>query len=128
MTALDDLLERLEKATGPDALLGREVLLACGWSKTPTGYFLGQMFHWRSPDGKTSFDDDHFHRYDPTRSLDAAMSLVPEAAEYEMGSAKLINTYWAQVISAKGEWKSAGRATQPLALCIAALKSRKDTP
>lgn len=86
MTDLLSLAERVERATGPDQELGREVLLACGWRKSGRGYFLGPLFGWSSPDGKTYFDDDDFRRHDPTASIDAAMMLgstLPKSALVE---------------------------------------------
>lgn len=73
-----ELAAKVEAASGRDAALGEEVLLACGWRKSSRGYFLGQLFGWSSPDGKSHFDHDHFRRHDPTASVDAALSLVPE--------------------------------------------------
>lgn len=73
-----ELLARLEAATGTDAHLGEAVLLACGWKKTSHGYFMGQLWGWSSPDGKTYCDHDHFRRIDPTASIDTALTLVPE--------------------------------------------------
>lgn len=78
MTDLSDLIARVERATGADRDLGRDVLLACGWSKTLYGYFRGPLHMWRSPDG-TSFDDDDFRQHDPTISTDAALALVNHA-------------------------------------------------
>lgn len=79
--ALLALADRVEAATGGGAELGREVLLACGWSKTTVGYFMGQMFRW-SPPGPhvrgAGFHDDHFHRHNPLTSLDAAMMMIPD--------------------------------------------------
>lgn len=61
------LAERCEAATGPDRALGREVLLACGKG------FVSPLYRW----------------LDPTASLDAAMTLVPEGLELA------IYTQWA---------------------------------
>ncbi len=72
------LATRVEALDGPDREVGREVLLALGWTKTCVGYFCGEMFHWRSSDRKRGFNDDHFDRYDPTASLDAVVALITE--------------------------------------------------
>lgn len=83
MTELLKLAERVEAAEGPDRELGREVLRACGWKQSTHGYFLGPLTGWTSPDLAIYFDDDDFVRcrHDPTASLDAAMTLVPDDTE-----------------------------------------------
>lgn len=53
---LMELADRVEAASGPDRALAREVLLACG-----KGY-VSPLYRW----------------LDPTASLDAAVTLVPE--------------------------------------------------
>lgn len=78
MTTLSDIIARLEKAAGPDSKLGREVLLACGWRQTYYGHLYGPLYQWSSPCGRYSFKDDDFDQFDPTRSIDAALTLVPE--------------------------------------------------
>lgn len=84
--ALLSLAERCEKATAGSRELGEAILVACGWRKTSVGYFYGPLYHWSSPDGKTSFKDDDFSRHNPATSLDAAMRLVPEGWEYEVSN------------------------------------------
>lgn len=135
MTEIMSLIERLEKATGPNASLGREVLLACGWRKTCVGHFHGPMYRWSSPDGKIGFDDDRFHDHDPTNSLDAAMSLVPEGYAIrdwmvwpgQPSELNLLETHlykgerWHK--SSDRRWPAKG-ATPAIALCIASLKAR----
>ena len=78
MSKYTDIIARLEKAEGPDRVLGEDVLLACGWRKVPTGYFYGQMHWWAPPppnDGR-GFDADNFRQHNPLASLDAAIGLV----------------------------------------------------
>lgn len=129
-----ELIERVEKASGPDSNLGREVLLACGWAKMPTGYFLGQLYHWRSPDGKTSFDDDDFHRYDPTRSVDAGLRLFPKEWAWSIWADTNDRGYHAGIgpRATYDEWVhsdlngyDADGKTAPLALLAACLKAIK---
>lgn len=79
---MKDLIERLEKAVGPDGNLGRAIYLACRWRKTTVGYYMGPQYYWSSPDGKISFDDDKFIIHDPTRSIDAALTLVPDGVHW----------------------------------------------
>lgn len=78
------LADRVEALNGPNRDIGREVLLACGWTKSIVGHFFGPMYRWRSPDGKIDFDDDNFLLHDPTASIDSAMSLVPEGWEWQL--------------------------------------------
>jgi hypothetical protein len=133
---MKDLIERLEKATRPDSDLGRAVLLACGWRKTIVGYYMGPQFRWSSPDGKIDFDDDYFHRHDPTRSLDVAAALVPEGLAWTLGQ-NVHHRYWQASVNnldedgrpqAIGYSGLQGNRTAPIALCIAALKARADGP
>lgn len=134
---MQELIERLEKETGTNADLGREVLLACGWRKTCIGRFMGELWHWSSPDARVSFNDDDFYRHNPTRSLDTAMLLVPE------GGVVRLQTMHEGVVGGHA-WISAStspflsfhdineasispvtnRRALPLALCIAAVKAR----
>ena len=58
-----------------------------------------------------------------TTSLDAALTLVPKENEFEVGSARLVSTFWASVISNSAHIAK-GAATAPLALCVAALRAR----
>ena len=47
MTNLNDLIERLEKATGPDRALSNEIAIAVGWNKAES------MFNnWFDPSGR----------------------------------------------------------------------------
>lgn len=121
---MKELIERLEQARGPNPELGRDVLLACGWRKTNTGYFLGQLFHWSSPDRKTTFDDDDFYRHDPTASIDAALTLVPEGWRADLY--EYDDDQWHAGLRIPGlEVGTEDRArTLALALCIASLKAR----
>lgn len=94
---LDELARRCEAAEEPDKFLGREILLACG-----RGYV--------SP---------MFHRDNPTASIDAALTLVPEPGRWGMtadpahGAVVYVNE------SNRGE-----AATPALALCAAALRAQ----
>ena len=59
-----------------------------------------------------------------TTSLDAALTLVPEDAEWEAGSAKLLPAgYWASVVNKTTEYPVKLCSTPALAVCIAALKA-----
>lgn len=58
-----------------------------------------------------------------TKSVDAAMTLVPENHEWEAGTALLVNAAWAGVVSLDGRWQ-AKAATPALALTAASLRAR----
>lgn len=126
------LAELCERAEGPDRKLGREVLLACGWTKSQRGHFLGPLYQWHAPSpSRTTFDDDHFARYDPTSSLDAAMTLVPEGWVLSFLSLNNARTTWTAMCWVTDAWTELGEgapsgeaATPALALCAAALKAR----
>lgn len=91
---LRSLIEQLESASEGTKPLGEAVLLACGWTKTQVGYWLGPRYYWTSPDGKHSFDDDYFHRHNPTTSLDAAITLVPEGWAWKVGTCCVSDDAW----------------------------------
>lgn len=132
---MDDLIalaERVAKAQGADANLGRDVLRACGWVQTEVGYFLGPLTRWSPPDPKSrfSFDDDDFRRYDPTASIDAAMSLVPEGGTWTLlsadpneGDVDGPQLPFATVVTSVDAYHATG-ATPALALAAAALRAR----
>lgn len=112
-----DLIARLEKATGPDRVLDAAMGCAVHIPGTP---------YPRIVEGFTA-------------SIDAALTLVPEGFAIEglmiwtghsahlsvLGTHLERGEYWHS--SADGRWK-AEAATTPLAVCIAALKSRQPLP
>jgi hypothetical protein len=115
---MKDLIERLEKGTGPDRELGNQIPVALGYiwnGRLSSGNPRGQ---WEHPDGRTLPDSDF------TGSIDAALSLVPEG--------------WAAVIYVENNGSGDVRIgrhqgdedymgfgkTPAIALCIAALKAR----
>jgi hypothetical protein len=103
---MQELIERLEKATGWDRAL--DELIAC---------------EVHPPHPKHGKPIGMIHAKEYTKSVDAALTLVRPAHEWEAGSAHLAECYWASVVSGSGEWKGKGK-TSAIALCIAALKSR----
>lgn len=110
-TVLLDLAERCERATGPDRELDYELAMVAGYTE------IGHRVY-RDPQGKYYGSAPYY-----TRSIDAAMTLVPEGAEWECGTAHLVNRGWANVITRDRESK--GKAATPaLALCAAALRAR----
>lgn len=113
-----DLIARLEKATGPDRELDADICLEVGpyqsdiWERNPRHRHLLQ-----TKDAKLN-DWVPFPNY--TASLDAALTLVPEGqsaqttryANHEGGA-------WV------GDEDFVRAATPAIALCIAALKARQ---
>lgn len=127
---LSALIARLEAATEGSRELGEAVYLACGWTKTQTGYWLGPIYHWGSPDGKITFAHDDFYQHDPTTSIDAALTLVPAHHMWEVrhgiGCRAVV---WTLEQDYDGHSVPVGNTMdQPaLALCIASLKARQVT-
>lgn len=78
MTELDDLIERVEKATGPDRELGKDILRFIGWVRENDGT-------WVSPKGQAWFDYNPGFP-NPTASLDAAKTLIPAGWEWALYS------------------------------------------
>lgn len=121
MTDLDDLIARLEAATEGSDELDREIATACGiaWSPDEDGNFGGYNILPR--------------RCKFSRSLDAALTLVPEGWEWFIGGATFKHTDGsgeAQLFGHESEERKDEAylivAKAPaLALCIAALKARR---
>lgn len=77
MSNLNELAERVERATGPDRELDGDVCLAFGWTLQKMKG--DQRPYYRRP-GVTQY----YNRTEPpayTSSLDAAMQLVPEGCD-----------------------------------------------
>ena len=102
MTLLE-LAERCEQATGPDL----ELEMAISRVRDAAGKVLPQL--------------------DYTRSIDAAMTLVPEDFDWRLGRTNSGLTIHAEVGGQAEEDMRFG-ATPALALCAAALRARAATP
>lgn len=114
MTELEKLAGWLKAATGPDRELGREVLLACGRG------FVSPLYSW----------------LDPTASIDAAMSLVPEGCGWiaAWGQTRPDEPMGGAIVKRNARFigyganydaiSEAEAATPALALCAAALRAR----
>lgn len=109
MTDLEQLALRCEQAEGPDKFLGREVLLACG-----KGY-VSPLYRW----------------LDPTASIDATLTLVPEGEERwpqveylgpNPNNARTGHRVWLWLRS--GKVRGEHPTSFALALCAAALRAR----
>ena len=124
MTDLKALIERLEKASGPDRELDALILKAINPNVVQT--YVGLPDYATEivyVEGKqaplvSSIDVPQY-----TRSIDAAMTLVPPQFEFEIGSTKLLNCYYAMLVGRHGEHIGKRCANPAIALCIAALKA-----
>ena len=118
---MDDLIRKLANAECGSRELGDEVLLAVGWKHTSVGYFHGPIYRWSAGDGKPSCAEED--RPNPTTSLDAALTLVPEGWSWLSGSEE--SWVWPSGGMSKGHrvWAK----TPAIALCIAALKARQES-
>ena len=113
MKALHDLIERLEKATGPDHELNCDIAEVIG---------------------RTSPASRDNYVLNPTGSTDAALTLLPKWASYELTrSAAGEPTFtrcriwdWRRgplMSDPTNEWKSEGNRPLPINISIAALKA-----
>jgi hypothetical protein len=126
MSALLELAERCEQATGPDCELNREVAQAAGWRKGGKVWALGSSLQGWAPPGAPSkdlrLDVPHY-----TASLDAAMTLVPEG--WYLGDLTQCNeddVPQACLTEIDEPCRDAGASASTLALslCAAALRAR----
>lgn len=129
MTDLAKLADRIERAEGPSRELDAEIALAAGWTERVHG---NPSFKVRSCQDPTGKQYQHglvawAPRY--TASIDAAMTLVPEPAEWTLS---VVNDEPCLVtIPAPGTMGDAIHtlaATPALALCAAALRARAQPP
>lgn len=123
---VQDLIElagRCEKATGPDREIANDVLFACGWTSHEFGEGDNRTTIWTAPRGEEFTDGD---QPDPTGSIDAAMTLVPEAhAASVEWSPRFPGYAWLYPPDNKDDVSFEGNAATPaLALCAAALRAR----
>lgn len=122
-----ELIAALEKATGPDRELGNEVLFACGWRMEEDGPRPDPSLYWIAPNGEEFIDGD---QPDPTASIDAAMTLVPEGW-YCVGVLRDNEGEWVPRLRQNKRGLLSAHANHPqlsIALCIAALRARALNP
>lgn len=131
---MEALIQRVEKAQGPDASIDADIAVATGWKR-------GQVIACFTPeDARIRFPDDHngFCRaYDVPRytaSLDAAVSLVPEGHWWNVSRTCADNSPMRHFGTRSGHCFTAGCApwgrdqhttahTPELALLVAILKA-----
>lgn len=129
MTDLTDLIARLEAASEGSMAIDCEIAEACGLVPEGMEPMGGFGFTYPVKGGFSSAVQYHPPAF--SRSLDAALSLVPEGAVWKVFSDWPGDLYWAFVTTAdwlpgdrESEYRSGGRAAPALALCIAALRAR----
>jgi hypothetical protein len=118
LIAMTDLIERLEKATGPDRHLNALIYLDVVEPSLRAS--------WRAPNGVGP--EGYYARIGPryTESIDAALTLVPSSAQWSLEA----DTAWVRwmgkddVEEAQGGFNGREGTCTALALCIAAIKAR----
>lgn len=109
----NDLIARLEKATEPSRELDHFIANA----------ILGEQ-SWSSP----SVDWCRLFNAKPSASIDAALTLVPYQREWHVGSVTLLGVFWAEIITPTDRHVARATRSPAIALCIAALKARAQSP
>lgn len=117
----DELIAKLEAATGPDRELDASIALEIGWTHQKVKG--DAVRYWRPPGEMRSFMRYECPRF--TGSIDAAMTLKPDGVT-DCGleqDASGVFAHWAG-----NGWLSVGthETSIAIALCIAALKARAD--
>jgi hypothetical protein len=131
---MQELIERLEKASGPLDDGGVALLIATLNGKTlrkfaiATGDAGEDEMQIYCTDG-TTLRASSINEY-PDRSLDAAMSYVPEGWHIDHIGQNTVSKQWAVILYNGGPMQSAqswGQTSPAIALCIAALKAQQGT-
>lgn len=145
-----DLIARLEAVTEGNQLLDVEIARALGWKCWAEEADIGSSA-WLAADSASRMGDWHglnwgdaagtargdCHNWPFTTSNDAALTLLPEWASFELTrSAAGEPTFtrcrlwdWrrcATGVDPGNEWKSEGNRPLPINICIAALKTRRE--
>ena len=149
---MTDIIERLERATGPSRELDGYIAVALGWRHLELGSDLDKYKDEGSPwmdfgegwlhpgetesycdvnlrDKRQSYEDDKNGRWSPppayTSSIDAAITLVPEGYDWEMGFYHEEDGPASIVWIAGNSWVEYFHDLPAIAICIAALKARE---
>lgn len=119
---LAELIEALEKATGPSRELDAEIMLVTEWSEVwVTDTITGPEYIWQRGGIRTGSPG----RF--TDSIDAARTLVPEGMCWNLDSVGVAYVHKAGV-KAIHHYGEHFDHCLPIALVIAALKARTDKP
>lgn len=126
---MNELIERLEKATGPDRELDaaaeserrRQQAYACGLNDKTRAYWVPDRLGYVESQG-TRYPAKPF-----TASIDAALTLVPEGCFWRVGhdgEGADPSQFRADILHAPGSGLHKATAPTPaLAICIAALRA-----
>lgn len=117
---MQELIERLEKATGPDRELDGLIFKVLA-GKPGDEWYLFDDGVWcrRCREDSTAFDTPRVY----TGSIDAALTLVPPDFDWCAGTDDDVPVA-ALTRPHEGPWTWNNAATPAIALCIAALKAR----
>lgn len=120
MTLTEELIARLEKATGPDRELDRAIMHLLGYTREGPGPDV-----WGPPisngiQASVAIGTKRF-----TASMDAAMTLVENY--WQVGETK--NGFWCNIPGpvASDQFRGSSTVNAAIALCIASLKARSAT-
>lgn len=136
MTSLGEIIKRLEAATGPDRSLDTAVMQAIGYeAKDVLGERPGRFeqltgYLCRKPGDAHWTPTPHV-----TRSIDAALTLVPDGWAWQVGPFNFKRISWAQLAEPADDIQGYGpgiknraqadHVVPAISLCIAALKARQ---
>ena len=130
MTDLSQLIERLEKAKGPDRELDALIAIKIGGAvRITTGHGTRHQVLW--PDNEIAQGGDIEMLPDVplyTASIDAALTLVPEGWSFEVRASAVGDKGQANVWHYLKEYHAYSQrecASPAIALCIAALRARQ---
>lgn len=104
---MQDLIKRIEAASGPDREINAEILLMIGGKKRGMDWWIEFAYIGRAIPAYTA-------------SIDAAMTLVPEGEIWAIDYLRSPKT-----VARVGAFNQGSAATPALALCAAALKARQ---
>lgn len=106
-------LSRLQALTGPDREVDAEIALENGWTRTEFG-------NWQSPSGGYWSGPPRY-----TESLDAALTLVPDGASWELGTYITTGAYRSYVLTDEQGFSGYGH-TPAITLLIAIRKAKEE--
>lgn len=120
---MQDLIERLEKANGPDRELDGAIALSLGWTYQKMKG--DKRAYYRKPGVTDCYLRATVPEY--TSSLDAALTLVPVDLGWDAGQFGDISyaTVWSDDRTCPQDRYQVEAASPAVALCIAALRARE---
>ena len=123
---MDELIPRIEAASGPDRELDGEIFATLGWSPILNPSHAGGLVGRWGRDGLMT-GQDGAPLY--TKSLDQAVMLVPDDAQWTFDShyniARIAKYYEVDSEGPLCDISEGESATPALALCAAALRARQ---